>query len=340
MRGKILHLRAATETEALTKAFSQCGSDAVIGEIAEVRKPGIAGLLGRKEVEVSVRIKETTPVPDTEIEKFRGLVNRIGDSIRSEQNAGYLKQWQSALEDFDICGSLAKKIVAAAGGKPLNPETLAKALASSVQVARPSNRVLALVGPTGAGKTTTIAKLAGINAYQYHKKAAIISMDTFRIGAVEQLRTYSRIMGIPLTVISSSGELKEALVKYAKYDRVYIDTAGRSPDNQLSIAELSTILAGDDRIEIALVVSATTKAKDLFLAKRGFDRLNLASVIFTKVDETTSLGSAITFIHQSGLPLAYLGTGQGVPQDIALADSDKVADLIVSRNRTVGLRIG
>lgn len=338
MKGKVLHLRAATETEAISRVAHECGPDAIIGEIRQVPKPGIAGLLGKREVEVSIRIKEKSVNPGDEIAKFKSLVNKIGQSIRADQDAGYFRQWEAAIQGFNIGGSLAEKILSFADG-PCNPEALAGAIASSVKVTKLSGRVLALVGPTGAGKTTTIAKLAGINGYQLRKKVAIISLDTFRIGAVEQLRTYTRIMGIPLSVVSSVGELQDALARYSKYDSVYIDTTGRAPGNQLSLAELGTLLACSKTIETALVVSATTKVSDLLLASRGFARLSPSCAIVTKVDETASLGSVVTFIHQSGLPLACMGTGQAVPQDIQFADSGTISNWVLTENREGGMSI-
>jgi len=329
MKGRVVHLRAASDTEALARVFAEYGRDAVVGEIRQVRKQGFSGLFGKKETEVSVRIKSEVG-SDGDVEKFRKLVNQIGRNIRAEQSAGYFKQWESALKKFDIGGSLAKKLLNEVGDTPCDLEAFAQSIATSIPIKKNLPRVIAMVGPTGAGKTTTVAKLAGIQSCKRGNRVAIITQDTSRIGAVEQLRVYTKIMGIPFSVVSSPGELKDAMQKYSKFDNVYVDTTGRPPGNLLSISELSTFLNECGNIEIALVVSATTKLNDLLLVNNGYARLRPSSLIFTKLDETASLGSVVTFIHQSSLPLICVGTGQSVPHDIQFPDSQLVSDWVNS----------
>jgi len=340
MNGKVIHLRAATDGEALAKVYADYGAEAIIGEISQVRKLGIAGLFGAKEIEVSVRIKPPKPRPEDDIEKFRSMVNRIGHSIRSDQTAGYFKHWEVALKEFDIQGDLAGKILTLGKDTPFDRKSFATAIAKAVPISNSISRITAFVGSTGSGKTTTIAKLAGLNGCQRGKRVAIISVDTYRIGAVEQLRTYTRIMGIPLSIVSSPGEFREAIEKYDKYDCVYIDTTGRPPGNRLSIAELESFLVESPGIEVALVVNATTKVDDLMLASKSFSRLQPSSLIVTRVDETASMGSIVSFIHQVGIPLACIGTGQSVPQDIKFADAITVADWILSGTTPFNGRLG
>lgn len=330
MRGKVVHLRAADETEALALVFKEYGRDAIVGEIRQVRKAGLAGLMGQKEVEVSVRVKPQTNEGD--VEKFRALINTIGQSIRAEQGERYFKQWEVALKKFDIGGSLAEKLISGVGNRPYDPETLAQRVAAAIPVRKEIPRVLALVGPTGTGKTTIAAKLAGMHGCQLGKKVAIITLDTSRIGAVEQLRIYTRIMGIPFSVVSTPGEFKEVMAQYAKHDYVFIDTPGRAPGNLLSLSEIEAFLSEWPGLEVALVVSATTKLRDLLIANKGYSKLRPSCLVINKVDETSSLGSVVTFVHQCNLPLICIGTGQNVPQDMQFATGKLVFDWVSSVN--------
>lgn len=326
MRGRVLHIRAETETDALIKVNQQYGSDAIIGETRQVRKPGLAGFLGKKEIEVSVRIKPSESESTEGIEQFRALVSRIGENIRTARNDDYFKGWETALQQMNIGGNLTQKLLSSARDQPFDPEKLADLAVDIVPVKQARARFSAFVGPTGSGKTTTIAKLAGLYCHWKKKKVAIISLDTFRIGAVEQLRTFCEIMGVSLSVASSANELKDLMTKYAKYDRVFIDTTGRAPTNHLAIAKLNSLLQNQEDIDKILVISAITKLEDLRMAQRAFSILGLSGMAVTRVDEAVSLGSVLTFACDTGLPLMYAGTGQSVPRDLQFANSSLISN--------------
>jgi flagellar biosynthesis protein FlhF len=196
-----------------------------------------------------------------------------------------------------------------------------------------SRRIVAFVGPTGVGKTTTLAKLAALRAVKQGRKAALITTDTFRVAAASQLETYARIMGIPVETTSGRGELLKALQKHKESDFILIDTAGSSPNRKESILGLAKMLDIPEEVHSYLVLSATTRYQDLLHVDRQFGGLAFSSYIFTKLDETEDPSSMINFLVSSQKPVSYFSTGQQVPEDIEAASKKKVASLLLARMR-------
>ena len=190
-------------------------------------------------------------------------------------------------------------------------------------------KVVALVGPTGVGKTTTVAKLAANFALREKYRVALITADTYRIAAVEQLRTYAELIGIPLEVIYTPMELRNALVQHQDKQLVLIDTAGRSPANQPQMAELESLMAFDDSIEKQLVLSATTKFAECLDAVQRFRETKPQKYLFTKLDEACNLGTLFSLLYHAPKPLSYITTGQNVPDDIELADPERLTTLML-----------
>ena len=185
------------------------------------------------------------------------------------------------------------------------------------------------LGPTGVGKTTTIAKLAATFTLGEHKKVRLITLDTYRIAAADQLKTYGQIIGVPVQVVSSVAELKEALSTTGDTDRVLIDTTGHSPRRVSEFAELAKYLRERQEIEKHLVLSATTKSEDLREAVVGFECFAPDKFIFTKLDETSRYGGIANELIATGRPLSYLTDGQKVPEDLIAPTPESVADLLV-----------
>jgi flagellar biosynthesis protein FlhF len=161
------------------------------------------------------------------------------------------------------------------------------------------------------------------------KKVAIVTVDTHRIAAVEQLRTYAEIIGVPLEVALSPHELREAVKRHGSADLILLDTVGRSPRNDLGIAELRQLVQVAKPAETHLVLSATAKPGDLVEALDRFRPLNPTRLLFTKLDETASYGGLLSCCFVSDLPVSYLGTGQEVPDDIEEASPERIAQLVV-----------
>jgi flagellar biosynthesis protein FlhF len=198
-----------------------------------------------------------------------------------------------------------------------------------IEAAQGKSRVIAFVGPTGVGKSTNLVKLASQYALFHRLKVGLVTADTYRIGAVEQLKIYRDIIDLPLEIISTPEELGTALRRQADRDLIFFDTAGRSPQNKRQLQELKALLEVARPAETHLVLSATTKNSDLLPIVARFGVASISRLLFTKLDETRSYGSLLNLCAQFTLPLSYLGTGQNVPNDIEVADPDKVASLVM-----------
>ena len=189
--------------------------------------------------------------------------------------------------------------------------------------------VYMFVGPTGVGKTTTLAKLAARLSLVENRSVGLITADTFRIAAVEQLKTYSEILGIPLTVIYEPEEIREALKKYKDKDFVLVDTAGRSHKSDELKNDLDNLLKHLKNPEIFLVISLTTGYKDIVSILNSYEFLKDYKLLFTKLDEASSLGNILNVRAHTGKPLSYFAIGQSVPDDIEIANVDRVVNFIV-----------
>lgn len=201
-----------------------------------------------------------------------------------------------------------------------------------------TRKVVFFIGPTGVGKTTTIAKIAADFKLNQNVKVALVTADTYRIAAVEQLKTYANIIDVPLKVVYTIEEFNQAIKDYADYDLVLVDTAGRSHKNEEQCDELHHLLEDcelDEEIEKEnyLVLSATTKYKDLLRINDVFGKVKDYSIIFTKIDETMCLGNILNMRLYSGAPLSYIANGQSVPDDISIIDPQMIAKNVMGQNK-------
>lgn len=218
---------------------------------------------------------------------------------------------------------------------PQAQEVLSTFLKQHVRCAKGINlrgrkpRTVALIGPTGVGKTTTLAKIAARFVLEQNVDAALITADTYRISAVEQLKTYSDIIGIPLTIVYTPDELRVALHKYADKDLILVDTAGRSQHNAYQMQELQEFLQAAPHIEKHLVLSATTKQQDAKDILTKFAACKPDRVIFTKTDETSSVGLIPNLLYEQDIALSFLTNGQSVPDDIVPATPEALAELLL-----------
>jgi flagellar biosynthesis protein FlhF len=204
----------------------------------------------------------------------------------------------------------------------------------AVEVAAPylqGAKIWAFIGPTGVGKTTTMAKLAAHFNLRMTKRITLITIDTYRIGAIEQLKTYARILGLPLEVAISREELKEIIEKNGHQDLLLIDTAGRNPHDPAVLEELKEFLTVHPAIENHLVLSATMKDRDLAQMVYRFSTLPIKSYIITKIDETEEYVPIFNQLLRYKKPLSYITNGQRVPEDIELATKGRVANLILNQ---------
>lgn len=189
--------------------------------------------------------------------------------------------------------------------------------------------IIFFVGPTGVGKTTTLAKLAAKQTIINKKSVAFITSDTYRIAAVDQLKTYSEILDVPLTVIYESNELKDAIEKYYDRDYIFIDTAGRNHKSKELLTELKSLLECVESPDIFLLLSLTTSYKDIEDIVKSYEFLEDYNLIFTKADESSSLGNIFNVKFLTSKSLSYLTTGQSVPDDIEIANIEKIVNTFV-----------
>ncbi len=198
------------------------------------------------------------------------------------------------------------------------------------QFRRGSHQRIAFIGPTGVGKTTTLAKICA-NAMTVHSDSiALITIDTYRIAAVEQLRVYADIMNLPVDVVFTADQLAEALAKHRDKELVLIDTAGRSPRDRAHIKELEEILRPEFAIERHLVLSAATREQELLATLERFAPLAPTRTVFTKLDECFTLGVLLNIQLQNAAPLSWLTNGQRVPEDLLQITAKRVAECIVN----------
>ncbi|MBI3861715.1 MAG: flagellar biosynthesis protein FlhF [Planctomycetia bacterium] len=206
-------------------------------------------------------------------------------------------------------------------------------------VATPGRRrVVALVGPTGVGKTTTIAKLAANFRLRDGIRMGLVTVDTYRIAAVEQLRTYAEIIDLPMKVVTTPREMRRALDELAGLDLVLIDTAGRSPRDELKIQELKSLLAEAQVDEVHLVLSLAASARSLQATAEKFAPAGTTAMILTKLDEAVGMGSLLSVSRRVPLPVSYLTTGQDVPDDIEHASAKRIARLVLGEESLFGRR--
>jgi flagellar biosynthesis protein FlhF len=191
-------------------------------------------------------------------------------------------------------------------------------------------RRLSLIGPTGVGKTTTLAKIAAYYLSRFSGRIGLITIDTYRIAAVEQIKVYGEIMRLPVEVVIKPQELVQALEKFKDYDLVLIDTAGRSPRNTLDLQELAGFLRPDLGIENNLLLSATTRERELEETIKRFSILPINTFIFSKIDECDQLGVLLNIHYKNDTPISFLTNGQRVPEDLIMPSPAAIADLIMT----------
>ncbi|HHU75555.1 MAG TPA: flagellar biosynthesis protein FlhF [Firmicutes bacterium] len=344
--------------EGMYRIKEELGPEAVILQSRKVR--GGRGLLGyflpsRLEITVAVdtvkntRRPEASPRQDFEI-KIQEMLGELRGNVRELMSRPVappeppeirpeLLRWQEHLQRQDVYPQLIEELIQEMEESlpvetPLSDEIsgliLQKKLRKRLMTAPEKGAPIQIfVGPTGVGKTTTLAKLAARYALYQGERVGIITIDHYRIGAIEQMRTYSDITGLPLEVVMTPRELLGAIERFKGCQRILIDTAGRSTLNRAHIQELAGYLKKLPPSEIFLVVSATTKWQDLQLISENFRPMEFNRLIFTKLDETNSFGILINGCFMTKVPAIYLTYGQSVPDDICLADKEKMSSLIL-----------
>ncbi|WP_100373188.1 flagellar biosynthesis protein FlhF [Bacillus sp. FJAT-45037] len=265
------------------------------------------------------REEQQYPAPFQQLDdqlKAHGVI----ESIRLEVIKNLLKEWynktESGHQSFQFKERTKQLLVKELSLLPMGDDLLNK-------------KVVNIVGPTGVGKTTTIAKIAAEFVLKKHKKVALITTDTYRIAAVEQLKTYAKILNIPIEVAYSVEDFKKAKEQFQHYDVLLVDSAGRNFRNKLYVEELSKVIDFNQEAETLLVLALTSKYEDMKQIIGQFSLIPIKQVIFTKQDETSSYGACINVPFEFGLGVAYVTNGQNVPDDMIEATAERLIQPIL-----------
>jgi flagellar biosynthesis protein FlhF len=307
--------------------------EVLVGKSLEVSKPSqpsFSGSLDSARVKAKVLQRELNDMKNSNIfQNSRGFNQTDSVALLSEGFARFKKKLvRQEVEEF-----LIQKIIKGMISEKIDPDKndeifdwLNRFVSTAIKVAPPLpasrfQKVIAFVGPTGVGKTTTIAKLAARFSLMEQKRVAMVTADTYRIAATEQLKTYGRIMGIPVEVADSADDMTGILSKYKNMDVVLVDTAGRSPSSDEQLEELKSFINQSQPDEIHLVLSATTKYFDMIrIIERFGAAVPINRMIFTKLDETRFYGALINLMNNFPIPLSYYAAGQNVPDDLEVPE--------------------
>ena len=290
-----------------------------------------------------------------QLSSIQQMVSQLsrGSLQKSEEMPAEMFQLYTELIDVEVEEELARDLIhelkqSSVGETPADVRAIKTRLREMVEgeirCAPPvgttpgRRRVVALVGPTGVGKTTTIAKLAANFRLRDGIRMGLVTVDTYRIAAVEQLRTYAEIIDLPMKVVTSPREMRRALDELSGLDLVLIDTAGRSPRDELKIQELKSLLSEAQVDEVHLVLSLAASPRSLQATAEKFAAAGTTAMILTKLDEAVGMGSLLSVARRVPLPMSYLTTGQDVPDDIEHASARRVARLILGEESLFGRR--
>ncbi|HTI50269.1 MAG TPA: flagellar biosynthesis protein FlhF [Planctomycetaceae bacterium] len=302
-----------------------------------------AGLAGAP---VSAPLSEQQASIARQLNSIQQMVTRLTreSASRGEEIPGELFNLYTELIEAEVDEELSRDLVRQLK-QSCTPEELGHASAAKTKLrgmveaeircappigATPGKRrVVALIGPTGVGKTTTIAKLAANFRLREGIRMGLVTVDTYRIAAVEQLRTYAEIIDLPMKVVTSPREMRRALDELSGLDLVLIDTAGRSPRDELKIQELKSLLTEAQVDDVHLVLSLVASARSLQATAEKFAPAGATAMILTKLDEAVGMGTLLSVARRVPLPVSYLTTGQDVPDDIEHAQARRISRLVL-----------
>ncbi|MBM7623503.1 flagellar biosynthesis protein FlhF [Sporohalobacter salinus] len=356
---EVKRYRGENMQEAMFKVKVDLGTEAIILHTRKFKEGGFLGLFGKEKVEVVAALEdESCNNRSKEEQQLQSELSQVKQMMRDvlkelEENklqTSYnnlpdkLKEIVDKLLTRGVKEELVTKISTLVNDRLnsqeiKNSEMITKLFSeeikarlnrgSPIQFPAQGSKVVALIGPTGVGKTTTVAKLAADFSLKENKDVALITADIYRIAAVDQLKTYSEIIDVPLEVVYDPDELQQALNKFASKDLVLIDTAGRSQNNEMHMSELNALLDRINGVEKHLVLSATTKYRDMLDVILSFQQVGLNKIIFTKLDETKNLGMTLNITNQFEAKLSYITNGQNVPEDIEIFKPEKIVNSLL-----------
>jgi flagellar biosynthesis protein FlhF len=281
-----------------------------------------------------------------ELEEMKGMLWKL---VMADGNTGQAPAAFSALRkqlvkqevEEEIITSIFEKVLKQLLPEDIHSEQKVAAMVKEVLLGminqsapksgslRQETRFVHFVGPTGVGKTTTLAKLAADSVIGHRRKVGMLTSDTYRIAAVEQLKTYANILNLPLKVIYSVEDLAPSIERLSDCNLLFMDTAGRNYRIKEYVTEIEKLLASGLPSETFLVLSLTSKYSDMEAIVQSFENIQVDKVIFTKIDETRTYGAILNLVVNYKLALSYFTTGQNVPDDIEIAAPDKIVSLLL-----------
>ncbi|OOE11916.1 flagellar biosynthesis protein FlhF [Fictibacillus arsenicus] len=365
---KVKKYTANSLPEAMKLVRADLGSGAVILNTREVQAGGFLGFFTKKNIEIFAGLDQDidfhapkkpaaisiepvqTSVKDEELtEEIRQLKKMVHNMTVQNKNSEplpeFAEEWRSFLQLQELDTSISEDLITQLTSKYRSFESdealgydwnkwMTDWLSSRMKKSdfggfHYETKFLNLIGPTGVGKTTTIAKIGAKAVLKDGKKVAFITTDTYRIAAIEQLKTYAEILNIPCEVAYTADDFKKAKEKFNDYDLVLVDSAGRNFLNRFYIEELQRIVHFDKDMKNYLVLSLTSKYKDMETIYSQFKSLPVHKVIFTKKDETTTFGAILNLSINHGVPIGYITNGQNVPDDMFEADAEELVEMLL-----------
>ncbi len=337
-----------TIQDTIFKVKADLGSDAIILDTRKIKHGGFMGFFTKSKVEVLAALEDNRETQKTlkEINDLKKMLNNLHNtwqnksSKQADQLPEHLTPVYNLLKKQGIAEELNQQIINEIKEQEIkNKKEIINYLQNKFKEIIGTNQPIKLnkkrktvlfAGPTGIGKTTTIAKLAADFTLKKNKKVGLMTADTYRIAAVEQLQTYSDIVNIPLKILYNNREMKKIIKEdFKDFDLVLIDTAGSSWNDQIQLGRLKEICNQDFIDEKQLLISLNTKTDDLKEIINKFSIINPDRLLITKIDETTVFGDIINIKNNFDIPFSYITDGQDVPDDIKKASPDLLINYIL-----------
>ncbi|PIC81383.1 flagellar biosynthesis protein FlhF [Sporosarcina sp. P18a] len=364
---KMKKYTASTMVDAMAKVREDFGDDAIILSSNVTKTKGFLGLFRKRSVEVVAsydktnaeriyesRVHSVQPIAETEsVEQIEQEMREIKQMLKDIQPVDrafekYPDELLPILKKLQMQG-VESKYITEIGNLVFNrmkQDKIDFTEEQQMELIRTwfsdqlhdipfggityQKQFINVLGPTGVGKTTTIAKIAARALLEEKKKVGFITTDTYRIAAIEQLRTYANLLQAPVEIVYSEEDFRTAIEKLKDLDLIFIDTAGRNYKEAKFVDDLSKLIDFSLDMETFLVLSTTSKEQDMDTIIRQFTNFPIEKFIFTKTDETDSVGSIINLILKYGIGVSYYTDGQEVPEDLTEASLEKIVDLLLA----------
>ncbi|MDX8046955.1 flagellar biosynthesis protein FlhF [Gracilibacillus sp. S3-1-1] len=366
---KVKKFKGATMPEIMQTVRKELGADAVILNSKVIHEGGFLGLFKKRKLEVlaamdpvrlpnkkaiqqksnvtslqEIPAKQIPPEQEDVLKEIREMKQWMKRTTTTNQTftSNFQVTYERLLDqevDQDIAYELMDQVQQRLKDEEVVEHKVNQQLAFEMKHRIANNgtyggeifdkQLIHLVGPTGVGKTTTIAKLAAHTVLERGKKVAFITTDTYRIAAIEQLKTYAKILDVPIEIAYNLEDYQKAKQKFVDYDHIFVDTAGRNFRDEQYIKELGEIVDLNDEVNTYLVLSLTTRAKDMEEIYQQFNTIPVKQLILTKKDETSIYGPILNLVYKHKIGIAYMTNGQDVPDDIEEVSIEHIAKLIV-----------